>query len=234
VATHLSESGDEAAYLRDGSGPWSTLSEWLVPPLGTSGIRALAELGLLGERLLAAHCVTVDADEIALLARHDVAVAHCPRSNAQLGCGVAPLQELRAAGVRVCIATDSPASTPSFDMFEELRVATWSARARAGDPRALGAAEALELATLGGARALGLADEIGSLAPGKWADLLVLSLEGSPCSPVEDPAVAAVLGGSPDRVLATVVGGEERYRKGTTSWRDLTRAAHDARSRMLR
>jgi 5-methylthioadenosine/S-adenosylhomocysteine deaminase len=234
VATHLSESGDEANYLRDGSGPWSTLSEWLVPPLGTSGIRALGERGLLDDRVLAAHCVTVDADEISLLARYDVAVAHCPRSNAQLGCGVAPLHELRAAGIRVGIATDSPASTPSLDMFEELRAAIWASRARAGDPQALSTADALELATLGGARALGLEAEIGSLTPGKWADLVVLSLEGSPFSPVEDPAVAAVLGGSPDRVLATVVGGEERYRKGTTSWRDLTRTARDARSRMLR
>jgi 5-methylthioadenosine/S-adenosylhomocysteine deaminase len=234
VATHLSESGDEADYLRDGSGPWSTLSEWLVTPLGTSGIRALAERGLLGERVLAAHCVTVDEEEIALLARHDVAVAHCPRSNAQLGCGVAPLRELREAGIRVCIATDSPASTPSLDMFDELRMALWSARARGGDPEALSAPDALELATLGGARALGLEHELGSLTPGKWADLVVLSLDGSPCSPAEDPAVAAVLGGSPERVLATVVGGEERYRKGTTSWRDLTRAAREARSRMLR
>ena len=64
-----------------------------------------------------------DEEEIALLAEHDVAVAHCPRSNAILGCGVAPLRELREAGIRVCIATDSPASTPSFDMFEEMRTA---------------------------------------------------------------------------------------------------------------
>jgi 5-methylthioadenosine/S-adenosylhomocysteine deaminase len=233
VATHLSESADEADYLRDGSGPWSSLAQWLVPPLGQSGIRALAERDLLGPHVLAAHCVTVDDQEIALLAAHDVAVAHCPRSNAQLGCGVAPVRELRAAGIRVCIATDSPASTPSLDMFEELRVAVWSARARAGDPRVLGAAEALELATLGGARALGLEDELGSLTPGKQADVVVVSLEGSPLAPVEDPSVAVVLGGSPERVLATVIGGDERYRRGTTSWPDLTRAARAARSRML-
>jgi cytosine/adenosine deaminase-related metal-dependent hydrolase len=119
-------------------------------------------------------------------------------------------------------------------MFEELRAAVTAARARAQDAGALSAAEALELATLGGARVLGLEREIGSLAPNKWADLVVLTLDGSPFDPVEDPAAAAVLGGSPDRVLATLVGGAERYRKGTTEWRDLRSRARSARSRMLR
>jgi len=233
VATHLSESADEAAYVHDGTGPWAPLAELLVPPLGGSGIRALAERGLLGDRLLAAHCVTVDDEEIALLAAHDVAVAHCPRSNAQLGCGIAPLGKLRAAGVRLAIATDSPASTPSLDVFEELRVALWLQRARDADPSSLTAADALWLATLGGARALGIESEVGSLVPGKWADLTVLSLDGSPFDPVEDPAVAVVLGGSPDRVLATLVAGETRYRRNEATWRDLTRAGRRARSRML-
>jgi 5-methylthioadenosine/S-adenosylhomocysteine deaminase len=234
VATHFSESEHEAAYVRDGSGPWAELADLLVQPLGTSGIRALADRGLLDGRMVAAHCVTVDAEEIALLAAHGVAVAHCPRSNGYLGCGVAPLAELSAAGVRVCIATDSPASTPSFDMFEELRAAITGARARAREAGALSAARALELATLGGARVLGLDAELGSLVPNKWADLVVLSMDGSPFDPVEDPAAAAVLGGSPDRVLATLVGGAERYRKGTTEWRDLRSRARSARSRMLR
>jgi cytosine/adenosine deaminase-related metal-dependent hydrolase len=232
LATHLSESADEDAYVRSGGGPWSALSDLLVAPLGRSGIHELADRGLLSG-LLAAHCVTVDDEEIALLAAHGVAVAHCPRSNAQLGCGVAPLAALREAGVRIAIATDSPASTPSLDMFEEMRVALWLQRARNADPGALTAVDALRMATLGGAEALGLDDEIGSLVPNKSADLVVLSLEGSPFDPVEDPAVAAVLGGSPDRVLATLVAGEPRYRRDETTWRDLTRAGRRARRRML-
>ena len=92
--------------------------------------------------------------EIALLAARDVPVAHCPRSNALLGCGIAPLAELRAAGVRVGLGTDSPASTPSFDMFEEMRAAIYAARARERRPEALLAAEALRLATVDAARAL--------------------------------------------------------------------------------
>ncbi len=233
VATHLSESPDEDAYVRDGSGPWSALAELLVEPPGRSGIRLLQERGLLNGRVTAAHCVTVDDEEIAILAEHDVAIAHCPRSNAQLGCGIAPVTALVEAGLRVSIATDSPASTPSFDLFEEMRVAIWMQRAHAATPDALTARDALRLATLGGARALGLDADLGSLAPNKWADLVVLSLEGSPFDPVEDPVVAAVLGGSPDRVIATLVAGEERYRRDGMQWRDLTRAGQRARSRML-
>ncbi len=233
TATHLSESHDELTYLRSGTGPWSSFAEMLVSPLGTTGIRALAEEGLLGPRLLAAHCVHADEEEIALLAAHDVAVAHCPRSNALLGCGIAPLRALREAGVRVCIATDSPASTPSLDMFDEMRTAVYAARAREQRPDALTAADALELATLGGARALGVAEERGSLVPGKRADLTVLSFSGSRLVPWEDPVTATVLGGSPESVLATLVSGKTRYEKGGKTWLELIDAARDARGRLL-
>jgi 5-methylthioadenosine/S-adenosylhomocysteine deaminase len=175
----------------------------------------------------------VDAEEIALLAEHGVGVAHCPRSNALLGCGVAPLAELRAGGVRVGLGTDSPASTPSFDVFEELRAAVYAARARAASPDALSASDALGLATLGAAGALGLEDEVGSLAPGKRADVTVVSLAGSPYLPWEDPAAAVVFGGSPERVRLTLVDGEERFRKGGTEWHELAHAAASARSRLL-
>jgi cytosine/adenosine deaminase-related metal-dependent hydrolase len=233
VATHLSESRDELDYLRSGAGPWSSFADMLVPPLGTTGVRALAEEGLLGPNVVAAHCVQVAAEEIELLAENDVAVAHCPRSNAVLGCGVAPLAELIDAGIRVAIATDSPASTPSFDMFDEMRAALYGSRAREQRPDALSTAAALELATLGGARALGDADERGSLAPGKRADLTVLSFSGTALVPWEDPVTATVLGGSPERVLATLVSGQTRYEKGGKAWLDLIDAARSARGRLL-
>jgi cytosine/adenosine deaminase-related metal-dependent hydrolase len=233
IATHLAESEAETEYLRSGGGPWRAFAELLVDPPGATGIRALAEAGLLGPHVLAAHCVQADTEEIALLAAHDVAVAHCPRSNALLGCGIAPLHELRAAGVRLCIATDSPASTPSFDMFDEMRAAIASARARERRPEALSAAAALELATLGGAQALGLADETGSLAPGKQADITVVSFAESPFLPWEDPVTAVVLGGSPERVVATLVSGETRYEKGGRAWLELIDAARSARGRLL-
>jgi cytosine/adenosine deaminase-related metal-dependent hydrolase len=233
VATHLAESEAETQFLRTGAGPWEAFADLLVPPPGTTGIRALADEGLLSPRVLAAHCVQADAEEIEILAAHDVAVAHCPRSNALLGCGVAPLRELREAGLRVSIATDSPASTPSFDMFDEMRAAIAGARARERRPDALSAADALELATLGGARALGLEEKVGSLAPGKSADLTVLSLAETPFIPWEDPVTAAVLGGSPERVVATLVSGRPRYEKGGKTWHELIGAARNARSRLL-
>lgn len=233
VATHLAESDDETEFLRTGRGGWQSFAELLVPPPGTTGIRALAAAGLLNANMLAAHCVKADEEEIALLAEYDVAVAHCPRSNGFLGCGVAPLAALRDAGIRVCIATDSPASTPSFDMFDEMRAAVVGARARERRPDALTAAEALELATLGGARALGLDDSIGSLVPGKQADLFVLSLADTAFIPWEDPVTGAVLGGSPQRVVATLVSGKLRYEKGGKAWLELIGAARSARSRLL-
>ena len=233
IATHLAESDDETEFLRTGGGGWESFADMLVPPLGTTGIRALADAGLLDSNMIAAHCVKADEEEIALLAEHDVAVAHCPRSNGILGCGVAPLTALRAAGVRVCIATDSPASTPSFDMFDEMRAAIVGARAREGRPDALTAADALELATLGGARALGLDASVGSLVVGKQADLTVLSLADTSFIPWEDPVTGAVLGGSPQGVVATLVSGKPRYEKGGKTWLELIDAARNARSRLL-
>src|SRR5207248_9263306 len=115
----------------------------------------------------------------------------------------------------------------------ELRAALSLARIRSGRGDAMTATEALELATLGSARALGLADETGSLEPGKRADLIVLSLEGSPFLPWEDPAAAVVLGGSPERVTATLVTGEIRYERGAFDWHELRQKGVEARNRLL-
>jgi 5-methylthioadenosine/S-adenosylhomocysteine deaminase len=232
VATHISESESEVRYLRDGGGPWSVIP-WLVEPPGTTGTRLLAREGLLGPNVLAAHCVVVDDEEIGILAEHDVAVAHWPRSNAYVGCGIAPLKEFRDAGLRVGIGTDGVSSTPSHDFFDELRTTVMTARARERRPDALTASDVLELATLGSARALGLDGDIGSLVPGKRADVQVVSLEGSHWLPWEDPAAALVFGGSPERVVATFVDGEARYERGGFEWQELTAAAHSARRAML-
>jgi 5-methylthioadenosine/S-adenosylhomocysteine deaminase len=183
--------------------------------------------------MVAAHCVKVDEEEIGLLAEHDVAVVHCPRSNAYLGCGIAPLTRLLAAGLRVGLGTDSPASTPSFDVFDEMRAAIAFARAREGNAGAVPATEALRLATLGSARALGIDEEVGSLVPGKRADLAIVSLEGSQYLPWEDPEGAVVFGGTPERVCRTIVDGVTRYARGGFEWHELRQNAASARGRML-
>jgi 5-methylthioadenosine/S-adenosylhomocysteine deaminase len=143
--------------------------------------------------------------------------------------------ELRAAGATVALGTDSPASTPSFDMFEEARAAIYMARARERSAEALTAGDALRLATIEAARALRIDSEVGTLEPGKRADLAVVSLAGSPYHPVEDPAAAVVFGGSPERVVETIVDGITRYRseeRGQT-WQEARNTASAARATML-
>lgn len=230
VGTHLSESENENDWLQHGTGPFVG-SPVVVPPTGMRAVPTLEPV--LGPELLCAHCVDLELDEVELLAARDVPVVHCPRSNALLGCGVAPLSDLRARGVRVGLGTDSPASTPSFDVFEEMRAAVYFARARDRRADALSGEDALRLATVDAARALRMDAEVGTLAPGKRADLAVVSLAGSPYHPVEDPAAAVVFGGSPERVLETVVEGETRYRTGDNEWREVRNTASAARGRML-
>jgi 5-methylthioadenosine/S-adenosylhomocysteine deaminase len=232
VGTHLAESTNETEWLLHGRGPLEEIGALLVPPPGKRPVQALEPV--LGPDLLCAHCVDVDDSEIALLAARDVPIAHCPRSNALLGCGIAPLTALRGAGARVGLGTDSPASTPSFDVFDELRAAVYAARAHERRADALGASEALALATIDSARALRLDADVGTLTAGKRADLTVVSLAGSPYHPVEDPAAAVVFGGSPDRVLETIVDGQTRYRKAEErQWREVRSIASAARARML-
>ena len=233
VGTHLAESANENEWLEGGAGPLEAIAPLLVPPTGRRAVGTLEPV--LGPELLCAHCVELDPDEIALLAGRDVPVAHCPRSNALLGCGVAPLHELREAGARVGLGTDSPASAPSFDMFEEMRAAIYATRARERRPEALLAADALRLTTMDAARALRMDGQVGTLTPGKRADLAVVSLAGSPYHPVEDPAAAVVFGGSPERVLETIVDGQIRYTQTEREeqWREVRNTASAARRRML-
>jgi 5-methylthioadenosine/S-adenosylhomocysteine deaminase len=233
LMTHVAESEAETEWLLSGSGPMAAFSHLLVPPAGTTGTRLLAERSLLGPEVVLAHCVEVDAEEIGLLASTRTGVVHCPRSNGYLGCGIAPVAALRDAGVRLGLGTDSPASAPSFDVFDELRTAVVVARARERRADALTASDALALATLGSAEALGLEEEVGSLAVGKRADVTVVSLAGSPYHPWEDPAAAVVFGGSPERVITTLVDGEARYERGGFEWHELRQTAASARSRML-
>src|SRR5207247_6618724 len=115
IATHISESPAEVEYLRTGTGAWGGYEDLLVAAPGKTGTHLLAEHDLLGPSVVAAHCVVLDEDEIGVLAATGTGVAHCPRSNGALGCGVAPLAELREAGARAGVGTDSPAAAPPVD-----------------------------------------------------------------------------------------------------------------------
>lgn len=191
VQIHVAETAGEDAEQRERHGS--------VP-------RMLAELGVLGDRVVAAHAVHLSDADIELFAARGVGVAHCPGSNAKLASGVARLTELRAAGVAVGLGTDGPASNDDLDLWEEIRLAALLARLATGDATALTAPDALLLATSGGAAALGR-DDIGALAPGRWADVVHVS--------TEDPAFAGGLGVPDPQLLANLVwaAGSRRVRE---------------------
>jgi cytosine/adenosine deaminase-related metal-dependent hydrolase len=225
IAVHLAESEDEARLVAEGDGPFAAFLRGRgidVAPRAASPVELLDRTGVLAARTLLIHCVRVDARDIARLAGHDCAVAHCPASNAKLGHGIAPLAELLAAGVRVALGSDSVASNNRMDVLEEARLALLMQRARAQRHDVLSAAAVLELATLGGARALGLDAEIGSLEPGKSADLAAFPLDGprlAPAFAIEDVLVHAAAGRPATFVC---VAGEELLRDDS--------ARHDERT----
>lgn len=211
VAIHLAESDAEMRFIREADGPFADALRARgidVVRRSHSPVHLLKELGVdVVARPLLIHCVKLDASDVAFVADSGCPVAHCPASNAKLGHGVAPLVELLDAGVTVGLGSDSVASNNRMDLLDEARLAALLQRARTGRPDAVPAATALELATLGGARALGLADRIGSLEVGKDADLAAFPLGGARGVPVHDPVAAAVfaLAGTPAS-LVTVAG----------------------------
>jgi len=159
---------------------------------GQDELAYLDSVGISGPRAALAHCVWVDQEGIARLARQRTNVVHCPSSNLKLGSGIAPIPEMRAAGCRVGLGADGAPCNNRLDAFSEMRLAALIQKPRLG-PDALPAAQVLELATLGGARALGLEGEIGSIEVGKRADLVVLDLEGPHNQPAEADLVSRIV-----------------------------------------
>ena len=199
IAVHIAESEDESSLVQQALGGWAESHRargLTVVPRAGSPIRLLERTHVLEARPLLIHCVRADADDVRLIARHDCAVAHCPASNAKLGHGIAPLAELLRAGVRVGLGSDSVASNNRMDLLDEARLAILMQRARTSSPNVVTATEVLELATLGGARALGLESDVGSLDVGKSADLAAFPLDHARSMPVYDPATALVFSAS--------------------------------------
>jgi cytosine/adenosine deaminase-related metal-dependent hydrolase len=156
--------------------------EFVKRATGQDELTYLDSVGISGPRAALAHCVWVDGEGIRRLAAQGTSVVHCPSSNLKLGSGIAPVPEMLAAGCRVAIGADGAPCNNRLDAFSEMRLAALVQKPRRG-PEALPAAQVLELATLGGARALGLEREIGSIEPGKRADLVVLDLGGPHAQP---------------------------------------------------
>jgi 5-methylthioadenosine/S-adenosylhomocysteine deaminase len=200
---------------------------------GCSAPALLERAGILDGRVLAAHSVWLDEADLDLYQRHDVAVAHCPGSNGKLGSGIAPVAELRARGLRVGLGTDGPASNDDLDLWEELRLAPLLARAVAGDPGALSTADALHLATRGGAEALGLST--GVLAPGRPADLVRLELDDSRFVPGDAELLAHLVWSASSRLVTDVwVAGRRVVADGVCRTVDGPEARRQVRTRARR
>ena len=217
VTIHSSESKEEDDLMRSGTGFFTSVYErfgvnWTSPMC--SSIEYLRQTGILEARPLLAHCITVSDDDIEAIARTGSSVANCPKSNQKFGHGYAPFEKLRDAGIAVGLGTDSVASNNMCDMFEEARSAAFAARNRPDRERFVTAKEVLEAATIGGARALGLDDKVGSLVKGKQADLAVVDLSSFSQQPVTDVEATLVFSTSSRDVKMTMVAGRETYRDG--------------------
>lgn len=229
VMMHVAESQSEELLLREGRGPFAEGYEkrgiqWSAP--ATSSIQYLAKHGILRTRPLLAHCITVDEADIQTIKESGAGIAHCPKSNAKLGHGRAPFQKFLDAGISVGLGSDSVASNNICDLLEEARFAVLCARASdldlQGKPTAR---EALQAATEGGARAMGLADYIGVLEPGRQADFTAISLSGVHQRPHYDPYSVLIFSSSARDVILTVVAGKEIYKDGRLTTVDEERLA---------
>ena len=161
--------------------------EKLIEEKGRTPVAYLADLGVLSERTVAAHCVHVSPDDIDLLVEFEVGVSHNPVSNLKLASGVSPVPELLGAGVEVGLGTDGAASNNGLDLLRDMQIAALLHKGVTGDPTALPAQTMLELATSRGARVLGLADRVGTLSEGLEADLICVEIEGPHTAPMYDP-----------------------------------------------
>ena len=222
VAIHLAGSKDEYEFVRYGSSSlgqdyrdqagWSDVA-WL--PTGVSPVRYVLQWGILDvPNVLAVHCVHIDAADIDVLAARDVAVAYCARCNLKLGMGIAPLHKLLERGVRVGIGTDSPASNSTIDFFDEMRIGLLVQRGVAGEAHFYTSERFVRMATLDGARALRIDHLVGSLEPGKRADIIAVDLSRSHQVPTTDPYSAVVHVANQEDVLMTMVDGTVLYERG--------------------
>jgi 5-methylthioadenosine/S-adenosylhomocysteine deaminase len=223
VLTHMAEDRAEIERVRERTGKRS--------------IAVFEELGVLGERLLGAHVVVADSAEIELLARRGTGVAHCPQSNMKVGAGAAPVPQMIAAGVAVGIGTDGAGSNNDLDLWDEIDTAAKLHKLATGDPETLDARQALAMATIEGARALDLADEIGSIEVGKRADLLVVSVDGphqQPQRPMPNPYSLLVYATKASDVETVIVEGRVVVREGRVLTLDAAEVMRQAAAQRAR
>ena len=188
-----------------------------IDQFGLNPLARLANLGLLGTRLTLAHCVHLSDVDQQLLAFNGCHIAHCPSSNLKLASGIAPIAECIEKGINVGIGTDGAASNNRLDMFSEIRLAALLAKGASGDATAVSAHQALEMATINGAKALGLEHKIGSVEVGKLADLVAIKMDDLIMQPCFDPVSHLVYVASRECVSHVWVNGDLKYYKSNNS-----------------
>jgi 5-methylthioadenosine/S-adenosylhomocysteine deaminase len=221
LATHLSGSKEEYDFVKYGSGPlaheYREVMGWkdiLWQPLGVSPVKYMENWDIFETGVLAVHCIQISDYDIDVLRRYDVSIAHCPRTSAKLGMGVAPLSKFFRRGMVVGLGTDSPASNYTMDFFDEMRVGILLQRGISKDVNSLSAKKFVQMATLDGAKALRMDKKIGSLKPDKDADLIVVDLSEAHQFFGEDPYTLLVYRSSQENVILTMVKGEILYENG--------------------
>ena len=232
VCIHVAESEDESLLIEEGKGAMAQALrsrgiQWSAP--GCSPVQYLHRLEILTPGTLLVHCVRLRAADLPVLKQSGVSIAHCPKSNWKLGHGSMDLKQVFHAGIPLGLGSDSVASNNSMDLFEEMRFSLFNPswfRQRDGAvdagsiPGDFAAEQALHLATLGGAGALGLAKSIGSLEAGKQADLIAVDLARIHTMPVFSAVTALVHSARASDVILTMVGGEVLFEKGTVTTLD--------------
>ncbi len=190
---HLAETRDEVALLKE--------------RYGKSPVEYLNDLGILDEHMIAAHCIWLDKEEIEILAQNGVKVAHDPESNMKLGAGVAPVPEMLSRGIDIGLGTDGCASNNDLDLFGEMAMAARLHKVFSGDPTVLTARQIVEMATTGGARVLGIADRVGSIAPGKEADIILVDAKKPHLTPLYNPFSQLVYAARGADVVTSIING---------------------------
>ena len=213
LVTHLSETRSEVSRIME--------------TYGRTPVGHLENIGLLGPRLLACHCVVLTETDMALLARYDVKVAHNPESNMKLASGIAPIPELLAAGVCVGLGTDGCSSNNDLDMFLEMDTAAKLHKAATLDPTVMDARTVLRMSTIEGARALGLDDVTGSLMPGKLADIIIIDTDRPHLQPMYRPESHLVYAARGSDVAFVMIGGRVVMENGALLTIDVEKAMAD-------
>jgi 5-methylthioadenosine/S-adenosylhomocysteine deaminase len=210
VHTHAAEQREEAAVVRRQT--------------GFTNLAYFESLGLATPRLCTAHCVWATDDEIQMLGERGVHVLHCPSANLKLGSGIAQVARMRASNVSVSLGADGAACNNGLDMFQEMRLAAMLQSIVLG-PGALTARDTVAMATRDGARAIGLGDELGSIEPGRRADVILVATEGLHQVPSRDPYSTLVYASRPSDVRLTVIDGLIVARDGALTWADAAELA---------